>query len=286
MAAWQAGVGRVLCYTGEADGKYTGPIAAWPQAGEFFCSLARWVSAQDQGLGPDMLLTQELRGGTCLVQLHLDSERDKHAFQLAAAIDHSARQRGAKPAAERLPLELDFGRRACRPRCRCMADRRCLTSLDLPGVGRTTLPPTCLPYSAEFALRAEGEGLQTLQRMARATGGIERVNLGTIWNDLPSMPRMVSFAPWLLLAAMALLLVEILQRRTGLLSLRRRALQATRSAQAASAPAASAQAPRRSGGQQPRRARELLQRRRLSPRRRMALPRLSRLNPRRRPKKR
>ena len=40
VAAWQAGVGRVLCYTGEADGKYTGPIATWPQAGEFFCSLA------------------------------------------------------------------------------------------------------------------------------------------------------------------------------------------------------------------------------------------------------
>jgi hypothetical protein len=35
VAAWQAGVGRVLCYTGEADGKYTGPIANWPQAGEF-----------------------------------------------------------------------------------------------------------------------------------------------------------------------------------------------------------------------------------------------------------
>ena len=80
VASWQAGVGRVLCYTGEADGKYTGPIATWPQAGEFFCSLARWVSAQDQGLGPDMLLTQELRGGTCHIQLHLDSERATTPF--------------------------------------------------------------------------------------------------------------------------------------------------------------------------------------------------------------
>ena len=70
-------------------------------------------------------------------------------------------------------------------------------------------------------MRPKGEGLQTLERMARATGGIERVNLGSIWSDLPRMPRMVSLAPWLLLAAMTLLLIEVLQRRTGLLSLRR-----------------------------------------------------------------
>ena len=95
-----------------------------------------------------------------------------------------------------------------------------LTSVEVPGVGHTTLPPTCLPYSPEFALRQEGEGRQALQRMARATGGIERLNLGGIWSDLPRMPRMVSLTPWLLMAAMVLLLVEVLQRRTGLLSLR------------------------------------------------------------------
>ena len=56
----------------------------------------------------------------------------------------------------------------------------------------------------------------------RTTGGMERVNLAGIWNDLPKMPRMISLAPWLLLAAMLLLLVEVLQRRTGLLSFRPR----------------------------------------------------------------
>ena len=105
-----------------------------------------------------------------------------------------------------------------------------LASLEVPGVGHTTLPPICLPYSAEFALRHEGEGLRTLQRMARATGGIERVNLASIWSDLSRMPRMVSLAPWLLLAAMTLVLIEVLQRRTGLLSLRMRWAKNWRSA--------------------------------------------------------
>jgi len=223
VAAWQAGVGRVLCYTGEADGKYTGPIAAWPQSGEFFCSLARWVSAQDQGLGPDMLLTQETRGGTCRIQLHLDSERANTPFDSLPQLTLLRGKEGQKPAAERLPLNwtsadilsaevpLDGG-------------ETLLTSLELPGVGHTTLPPTCLLYSAEFALREEGEGLQTLQRMARATGGTERVNLASIWTDLPRLPRMVSLAPWLLLVAMILLLIEILQRRTGLFTFRKRRL--------------------------------------------------------------
>jgi hypothetical protein len=58
--------------------------------------------------------------------------------------------------------------------------------------------------------------------MARATGGVERLNLASVWNDLPKLPRMLSLAPWLLMAAMILLLVEILQRRTGLLSFARR----------------------------------------------------------------
>ncbi len=46
VATWHAGLGRVLSYTGQADGQYTGPIGNWPQVGEFFCSLARWVSAR------------------------------------------------------------------------------------------------------------------------------------------------------------------------------------------------------------------------------------------------
>ena len=69
-------------------------------------------------------------------------------------------------------------------------------------------------------MRQEGEGLQTLERMARATGGIERVNLASIWSDLPRLPRRVSLAPWLLSAALVLLLAEVLQRRTGVFSLR------------------------------------------------------------------
>ncbi len=216
-AAWQAGTGRVLCYTGQADGPFTGPIGHWPKAGDFYSSLGRWVSAQDQGLGPDMLLTQEVRGGLCRIQLHLDSERQSTPFGAQPQLSVLRGREGRTPSAERVPLTWTSAD-VLSADLPMSGGQTVLASLDLPGVGRTTLPPACLPYSAEFAPRQAGEGLRTLEQLARATGGRERLNLEDIWSDLPRMPRMVSLAPWLLLAAMLLLLIEVLQRRTGLLS--------------------------------------------------------------------
>ena len=80
LAAWQAGSGRVLCYTGEADGKYTGAMAGWGEVGNFFSSLARWTAGKSQGLGPGVVATQELRSGVCRVELHLDPGRDNAPF--------------------------------------------------------------------------------------------------------------------------------------------------------------------------------------------------------------
>ena len=54
-AAWQAGSGRVLCYTGEADGKYAGAIAGWKEVGDYFTSLARWTAGQTGPLPGNML---------------------------------------------------------------------------------------------------------------------------------------------------------------------------------------------------------------------------------------
>ena len=59
-----------------------------------------------------------------------------------------------------------------------------------------------------------------MERLAKATDGKQRINLGEIWDDLPRQPRLISLQPWLLIAALLLLLLEILERRTGLLSMR------------------------------------------------------------------
>jgi Mg-chelatase subunit ChlD len=219
VAAWQAGSGRVLSFTGQADGPYSGPLAKWPRAGDFYSSLSRWVSPPDQGLGSNMLLTQDLRGSVCRVQLHLDSERSAAPFRSPPKLTVLRQQQGDKPQVEPWPLswtsadvlsvDVPLG-----------GDQTLLTSLEVPGVGRTTLPPVCLPYSAEYAPRDGAEGERTLQQLARATGGTERIDLASTWGAIPQKPRLVPLAPWLLLAATVVFLFEVLQRRTGLLSIR------------------------------------------------------------------
>ena len=95
-----------------------------------------------------------------------------------------------------------------------------LTTVEIPGGGNVSLPPVCLPYSPEFKPAHTESGLATLERLAKATDGKQRINLEDIWDDLPRQPRLISLQSWLLIAALLLLLLEILERRTGLLSVR------------------------------------------------------------------
>ena len=159
VAAWQAGVGRVLCFTGEADGKYTGPLAGWPQTGEFFLLARALGQHQDQGLGPDMLLTQELRDGNCLIQLHLDSEPVTTPFSSLPQLTLLRGKEGQKPASDRLPLNWTSAD-VLSAEVPLSGGETLLTSVEVSGVGHATLPPTCLPYSPEFALRKRAKGLK------------------------------------------------------------------------------------------------------------------------------
>jgi hypothetical protein len=77
-----------------------------------------------------------------------------------------------------------------------------------------------LPYSPEFKPVSSEEGQTTLAHLAQATGGKERIELSGVWKDLPRRPRLIELAPWLLMLAVVLLLVEVLERHTGLLSAR------------------------------------------------------------------
>jgi Mg-chelatase subunit ChlD len=217
VAAWRAGSGRVVCYTGEADGKYSGAIARWGQVGDYFTSLARWAAGPTGALPDNMLLTQEVREGVNVVQLHLDPDRKGESFRslpkattLRAAPggvprpgEAALRWTGADTLAIEVPLE---------------GNETALTTVDVPGYGAVVLPPVCLPYSPEYKPAQGDRGLATLEKLGRATGGKERVELAGIWKDLPRRPRLVPVARWLLAAALVLLLLEVLERRTGLVA--------------------------------------------------------------------
>lgn len=219
VSAWHAGRGRVLCYLGEADGEFAGPLALWPQAGAFFSGLARWTAGRGEA-GPDgLFLTQAVRHGACVVQLHLDPARAHDPFRRPPGVTALRGEPGHLPTSEsRLMqwvtadlLEVEFplhGRDTL------------LASVQVDARAPIPLPPVCLPYAPEFTPDSRARGDDALKRLAAATAGRERLQLADIWADLPASPRHHPLAVWLILAAILVLLLEVLQRRTSAFSRR------------------------------------------------------------------
>lgn len=217
VASWHAGNGRVLCYLGEADGKYSGNFTKWNQAGEFYSTLARWVAGKHESLPDDMLLTQEIRDGECFLQLHLDPARQADPFSNLPQVRILHGLAGVAPARETLPMEWKSADllEAAIP----IAGRETvLNTVEIAGQSPVTLPPVCLPYSPEFAPDQPGRGAAALAQIAATTGGRDRVEIPKMWDDLPVKSRYVELTPWLFVLAAVLLLLEIFERRTGWVS--------------------------------------------------------------------
>jgi Mg-chelatase subunit ChlD len=221
VAAWHSGSGRVLCYTGEADGKYAGPIAKWKDIGDWYTSLVRWVAGPVNRLPPDMALTQDVKNGLHRVRLHLDPERVGDPFAESPRLTLLRSRIGQAPAVEKTTLTWTDADALDRD-IALQGRETILATVTVPGHEPVALPPVCLPYSPEFQPPENGRGVATLEQLARATGGVERLELAGMWKELPRHVRLVSLAPWLLLAAVVLLLLEVFERRSGLLSGRRR----------------------------------------------------------------
>lgn len=214
VAAWQAGNGRVLAYTGEIDGKYTGAIAQWPQVGDYYTSLVRWVAGARAQLPGDMLVTQQVVNGVANITLQLDPERTSTNMTRAPRVTTLAGQPPAMAQAEmkwRTPDELGV-------EVPLEGSATYLSTVEVPGVGRVTLPPVALPYSPELAPAQPGEGRAALERIARATGGKERLDVAGVWRDLPVRRHSIPLRTFLLVVAVLVLLLEVLERRMRIFS--------------------------------------------------------------------
>ena len=216
VASWQVGSGRALCYTGEADGKFTGPIAGWTKAGDFFTSLARWTVGEQSDLPAEMALTQDVVDGVCRIRLHLSPGRGELAFSGMPAVTTLREHKGSQPSAKQAQMRWESAD-ILEVSVSLTGSDTALSSVEIPSVGRFTLAPVCLPYSPEYEPDDDRQGPETLARLARLTGGEERLDLGGIWADLPAHTRLVNLSPWLLGVAALLLLAEVLERRTGAL---------------------------------------------------------------------
>ena len=214
VASWNAGNGRVICYLGEADGKYSGDFAHWKETGDFYSTLARWVAGKHQTLPDEMLLTQEIRDGVCFVQLHLDPARKSELFSALPQVRVLHGVPGAPPTRQTIPLEWKSADllEAAIP---VIGRETVLNTVEIAGQQPVILPAVCLPYSPEFAPDEPGRGAASLAQISATTGGRELVEIPKIWSALPIKSRYVEMAPWLLVVAAILFLSEIFERRTG-----------------------------------------------------------------------
>lgn len=167
----------------------------------------------------NLLVTEELRNGIAVVQLHLDPERDGEPFSELPGLTILRGVAGSTPQAEKTALRWTSADtlEAAIP---LRGNETALATVEVAGAGRLTLSPVCLPYSPEFKPVEPDTGVLALENLAKATGGHERANLASVWKDLPRQPRMLDMTTWLLAMALSLLLLEVLERRTGMLSLR------------------------------------------------------------------
>ncbi len=216
IASWNAGSGRVLCYTGEADGKFTGHLAQWPDAGKLFSSMARWTVGARGKLPLGMMLTHDVKDGIYRIELHLNPERKEEPIAQPPIVNILRGHPGSEPqsttysmlweSADLLACEIPF-----------IGSETILPTVEIADHGSIPLSPACLPYSPEFNTPDGHKGVNTLKHIADATGGKERTDLAQIWESSDRRARYIPIAHWLLITALIILLLEILQRRTGIL---------------------------------------------------------------------
>ena len=220
LASRNAALGRVLCYMGQVDGKFTGPIRDWDGYLSLLASLGRWTAGQGEPLPNNMLATQEVQDGALIVRLFLDPEREESSLESLPRVMLLRQSPGTGVTSDQLTMR--FAETEMLQAVVPLSGSETLqATLALESGGQThtySLPPVCLPYSPEFRPATPGKGKAALFEMAEATGGRERIELTSIWQDIPKTPRYFDLTPWLLYAACVLFLFEIFERRTGIMT--------------------------------------------------------------------
>ena len=80
-------------------------------------------------------------------------------------------------------------------------------------------PIVTLPYSPEFVPRVdEPSGVEVLLELATLSGGEQRTDVTSVFADPPRSSKRVSLLPWLFIASVLVLVLEIAGRRLSLWS--------------------------------------------------------------------
>jgi len=206
IAFWNRGGGRVAAVSFPLGGEFSARVRRWSEFGDFTQTLARWLMGDD--VPPGIGVQTRVRGQRVEVDLLFDASWESRfaADPPEILLARGSPREPAEP--ETLVWErLEPGRfRAARTLESGSFYRGAVA------IGNVRLPfgPIAAPMGAEWSF--DEERLQEVRALSRASGGVERTELATIWDD-PMPGGELDLHPHVLAAFLIVFLFEALMTR-------------------------------------------------------------------------
>lgn len=213
-AFWYRGLGRVAAITLEVDGQNTGPFGTWDDYADFCITHARWLLGSEAPGEAFVKLTRD--GQEAVVTLELDEKRAKVAGAQPAPTLQLVPPGEERSSVKPVPFQWR-GPATLEARFRLSEAGTFRGVVTSGGKILSEVPAITLPYSPEFMPRAGlPTGRETLMELADIAQGKERTGVEGMFLDAPRSARMRSLVPWLLVASVIVLVVEVGGRRLAL----------------------------------------------------------------------
>lgn len=223
IAFGHAGLGRCSALMFEVDGAFSGDFASDERSASIIGGVVNWTMADDADTA-DYSITQSLRNGSIHLELALDPERESDPFSNAPEVSTVIWDNDNPGAVEHgvfawtSPDCLEFetpisGNSVVFPAVKIAQDKI------------ASLAPMIQTCSPEYVRDAKAP--ERLIEFARATGGVEQFRAERIWKKIPVLRLFFDASPFWALLAVALLLLEVADRRFAFLEVRKKNLVET-----------------------------------------------------------
>jgi von Willebrand factor type A domain len=205
ISFWQRGAGRVGAVAFPLGGDYSQRVRAWKSYGDFIQTIGRWVSGD--ALPPGLGLRTRLDGALLQLDLFYDASWEQTFGETAPRVmlGDGADGKARDLVWERLepghfstsaPLEPDQWVRGAIQ------------------AGKHTLAFGPIMAGSNIEWTFDPARLAELQAVSHASGGIERIDLSSVW-QAPHRAEFRDLRPWLLIALALLFVADALCARLG-----------------------------------------------------------------------
>ncbi|HEY5034978.1 MAG TPA: VWA domain-containing protein [Candidatus Dormibacteraeota bacterium] len=203
LATWQYGLGRVVAWTSDAQGRWTAGLLSWPSANRFFGDIVRYslpqagdpalqVEAQVQGDHTHLLVTSPSASGSAVSVSAIAP--DLSNLDLTLSSTGPGRFEGNLPTDQVGSYLLHF------------------TDSVGGAVKHTNTIGLVVPYSPEY--RNLGTDNATLSAIARAGGGVLLTDLSSVFKEaVPPVRAALPIGELLLVLAILLFPIDVALRR-------------------------------------------------------------------------